>query len=41
MEQSKDTFSNFKVWNSASSRIKDTAVVYCTDFDEIRDERRK
>lgn len=40
VEQSKLTFSNFKVWNEASSRIKDTAVTYYSDFDEIRDKRR-
>ncbi|EHI98738.1 hypothetical protein CDLVIII_2063 [Clostridium sp. DL-VIII] len=40
VEQSKYTFSNFEVWNEASSRIKDTAAAYCTDFDDIRDKRR-
>ncbi len=40
VEQSKLTFSNFEVWNQASSRIKDTAAAYCSDFDEIRDKRR-
>ena len=40
VEQSKLTFSSFEVWNEASSRIKDTAAAYCTDFDEIRNNRR-
>ncbi|NSB88289.1 DNA replication protein DnaC [Clostridium saccharobutylicum] len=40
VEQSKHTFSNFEVWNQASSRIKDTAAAYCTDFNEIRNGRR-
>ncbi|AQR88729.1 chromosomal replication initiator protein DnaA [Clostridium saccharobutylicum] len=40
MEQSKHTFSNFEVWNQASCRIKDTAAAYCTNFDEIRNDRR-
>ncbi|UYZ38925.1 ATP-binding protein [Clostridium beijerinckii] len=40
VEQSKLTFSSFEVWNEASSRIKDTAAAYCTEFDEIRNNRR-
>lgn len=40
VEQSKYTFSSFEVWNEASSRIKDTAAAYCTEFDEIKDKRR-
>ena len=33
-------FSNFKVWNAAAERAKDTAVAYYNDFDEVRNERR-
>ncbi len=40
VEQSKLTFSSFEVWNNASQRMKDTAAAYCTDFDEIKDNRR-
>ncbi|AQR96135.1 ATP-binding protein [Clostridium saccharoperbutylacetonicum] len=40
VEQSKHTFFNFKVWNRASERLKDTAAAYCTNFDEIKDKRR-
>lgn len=40
VEQSKLTFSSFEVWNKASQRMKDTAGVYCSDFDEIKDSRR-
>jgi len=40
VEQSKLTFASFEVWNEASQRTKDTAVAYCNDFDEIREERR-
>jgi DNA replication protein DnaC len=40
VEQSKLTFSSFEIWNKASQRIKDTGAAYCTDFDEIRDDRR-
>nr|WP_241394111.1 ATP-binding protein [Clostridium beijerinckii] len=40
VEQSKLTFSSFEIWNEASSKIKDTAAAYCTEFDEIRNNRR-
>jgi DNA replication protein DnaC len=40
VEQSKLTFSSFEVWNKSSQRMKDTAGVYCSDFDEIKDSRR-
>ena len=33
-------FANFEVWNESSRNMKDTATVYFSDFDEIRDKRR-
>lgn len=36
----KQTFTNFTVWNKASERAKDTAVAYYTDFAEVRNSRR-
>ena len=33
-------FANFEVWNDFSKNMKDTATVYFSDFDEIRDKRR-
>nr|WP_243128314.1 ATP-binding protein [Clostridium chromiireducens] len=40
VEHSNSTFSNFKIWNEASERAKDTAVAYYNDFDEARNGRR-
>lgn len=40
LEMSKHTFSNFEVWNEASQRVKDTAIAYYHDFDEVRGGRR-
>ena len=40
VEMTKHTFANFKVWNEASQRAKDTATAYYTDFKEVRNERR-
>lgn len=39
LENSKLTFGNFKVWNSASKRLKDTATAYFSDFDKIKSMR--
>lgn len=40
VEMTNHTFTNFEVWNEASQRAKDTAISYCTDFNEIRNSRR-
>ena len=33
-------FSNFKVWNEVSQRMRDTAISYINDFDNIKKTRR-
>ena len=33
-------FANFEVWNETSRNMKDTATVYFSEFDEIREKRR-
>lgn len=40
VEMTKQTFTNFEVWNEASERAKDTAVAYYTDFKKVRNDRR-
>lgn len=39
-EKSKQTFSNFEVWNSSSKLAKETAITYYQKFDEIKAERK-
>lgn len=39
-ETSKQTFSNFEVWNEYSRKAKDAAVAYYKDFHNLRSERR-
>ena len=40
IEMSKHTFSNFEIWNEASQRVKDVAIAYYHDFDEVRGGRK-
>lgn len=40
IEQTKHTFSNFQVWSKASQRMRDTALTYYNEFNEVRNNRR-
>lgn len=40
VEMTKQTFTNFKVWNEASAKAKDTATAYYSDFGKVRGSRR-
>lgn len=39
IEMTKQTFSNFKIWNDSSKLMKESAAAYYSDFENIRKQR--